>query len=87
MKFFDWNKAKEICENHKGSEIHAGMDEDWFWTGDVIFDGEKRVKGDPWLGSTWATPVCKVATAEGVLTIPCFQTVEEEPMPKWWVEG
>lgn len=86
-KYFDWNKAKHICEKHKGLRILAGMNEDWFWTADEIFDGEKRVNGRPWLSSDWATPVCRVLNEDGsTLVIPCFQTDEKIEMPKWWVE-
>lgn len=87
MRYFDWNKAKEICEQYKGHEVDAGMDEDWFWTASTIYDGDKRVKGDPWLGSYWATPVCRVNLNDGSwVTIQCFQTDDEYGMPDWWVE-
>lgn len=87
MRYFDWDKAKTICERNKGCEVHAGMEEDWYWTADMIYDGNKRVKCRPWLGSLWATPVCRVMYDDGSeLTIPCWQEKEEVEMPDWWIE-
>lgn len=87
MRYFDWDKAKEICDQHNGCVIDAGMDEDWSWTAATIYDGEKRVKGDPWLSSYWAMPVCRVELNDGSwLTIPCFRTDIQQEMPDWWVE-
>lgn len=91
MRYFDWDKAKTICEQHKGREIAAGMDEDWFLTADEIFDGKIRIAGEPVTYSYWATPVCRIYNDDGShLTIPCFYTDydcdTEIPMPEWWVE-
>ena len=70
MKEFDWDKAKKICEEHRGCRVEAGIYEDWDWTSAEIFDGDKLTGKSPWERSTWATPVC-------IVVIPCFKTNEE----------
>ena len=78
MKEFDWEKAKKICEEHRGCHVEAGMDEDWYWTSAEIFDGEKFTGGYPWEVSDWATPVCRVVRDDGsMVTIPCFKVADE----------
>lgn len=85
MNYFDWDKALKIIEKYPNCCIDAGMDEDWFWTADTIYDGKRRVKNDVWTDSVWATPVCRVCTDEGILTIPCYTTKKQE-CPCWWPE-
>ena len=86
-KQLDWDKAKEICEKHKGCVITAGLGEDMFFTGGVIFDGQHRVKEHaPFVASTWATPVVIVHTPEGHLCIPCYVNGNDPFMPDWWPE-
>lgn len=91
MKYFDWDKAKDICYQHAGNSVYAGMAEDWYWTADEIFDGEIRIAGEPWTYSYWATPVCRIYNDDdSYMTIPCFYTADDGdtyvPMPEWWVE-
>ena len=88
MRQLDWNKAREICEQNRGHKVDAGLDEDWFWTGGEIFDGENYISGDfpPYVASTWATPVLRVETDMGWMTIPCFMEGGNSEMPDWWTE-
>ena len=84
MKEYDFDKAKEIIEQHKNEIVTAemGMHEDWFWTATVIWEKgkyskvfaleEKELAGIS--GSTWATPVISLEFKDGKQKmIPCFK--------------
>lgn len=77
MKNYDYAKAKRFIEAHK-SEIKCasmGMDEDWFWTAETVFeDGEYRQNLDDTElelgginGSSWATPILEVEYKDGTI--------------------
>lgn len=86
-KQLDWKRAKEICEKYPGHEVSAGLSEDWFWTADTIFDGEKYISkrhSQPFVSSSWATPVVVVTLDEGYLEIPCWTYGDDADMPDWW---
>lgn len=57
---FDWDKASEIIAEKKPKTAHAGLAEDWGYTGGCIFENGKPVKEDDtyvYLTSNWATPI------------------------------
>ena len=57
-KVFDWDKAARLIKEKKPKCADAGLQEDWYWTADEIYrDGEIVEDGNPYLASTWATPV------------------------------
>ena len=70
MKYYDYKKAKKIVEEEKNEiqEAVLGMEEDWFWTAETIFEnGEyKKDLDDQCLclgginGSSWATPTLEI---------------------------
>jgi len=69
-KVFDWNKASKIIKERKLKTAYAGMSEDWFWTGTLIYENGKPVKDNcTYLASSWATPVLRFDGEE----IVCYQ--------------
>lgn len=79
----DWEKAREICEQHKGDVIYAGLKDDMEWTAGLIYDGEKRVKEYVYVASVWATPVLEIDGKE----VECWKYGDDPDMPAWWTEG
>ena len=74
MKKYDFEKAKEIIEKEKDvlAEALLGMHEDWFWTGETIWEnGEYKIELKEGVeiagicGSKWATPVIKLEYKDG----------------------
>ena len=75
MKYYDFKKVYKFIETNKKdiSTVDIGMDEDWFWTGNTVFeDGEykinlraKGLKVGGINGSSWATPVMRVEYKDG----------------------
>lgn len=75
MKNYAFKKAKTFIENHREtiSEVSLGMNEDWFWTAETIFqdnafavdldDPELKIGGIN--GSSWATPTMEVTYFDG----------------------
>ena len=58
MKVFDWDKAARIIKEKQPKTAHAGLAEDWEYTGGKIYEDGKIIKDDyTYLASTWATPV------------------------------
>lgn len=80
MRQLDWEKAKEICEQNKGKEVYAGLQDDMEWTGGCIFDGEKQVRDYVYVASCWATPILAIDGVE----IECWVYGRDNEMPKWW---
>lgn len=59
-KVFDWNKAAQRIKEVKPKEAYAGLEEDWEWTGGIIYRNGKIVNQDEtctYLASTWAKPI------------------------------
>lgn len=57
LKVFDWDKAAKLIKESKTNYASAGLDEDWEWTGGVIYKDNKPVTDSyTYLSSTWATP-------------------------------
>lgn len=86
MKFLDWEKAEQICQQHPDSTIHAGLREDWGWTSGVIFDHGKFYDGGILYNqSRWATPILDIDGEE----IECWSylPLEFEGVPDWWGRG
>ncbi len=57
-RVFDWVKAAQRIKEAQPLEALAGLCEDWFWTGGVIWEnGGIPTESHPFLSSNWATPV------------------------------
>ncbi len=57
QKIFDWNKAAQLIKDRKVSFASVGLQSDWEWTRDTIFeDGKPKLDASPYLSSNWATP-------------------------------
>lgn len=85
-KFMDWNKVKEVVENHPHSVIYAGLMEDWNNTSGLIFAKGKYYDGYVFGCSVWATPIVDVDGEE----IECWtyeETKEHSDKPIWWGNG
>lgn len=58
---FDWDKAaktiKEYLKNHPDLIAEAGLQEDWDYTGGIIFSNNEPISDtDTYLASNWAVP-------------------------------
>lgn len=84
MKHYDYNKAKSIIKENKSKglvEASLGMKEDWFWTGETIWENDeyvivlkKNTKIAGIDGSIWATPVLKLFYADGTtIILNCYK--------------
>lgn len=79
MKSFDWNKAAEIIKEkvklHPDLNAEAGLQNDWAYTGGVIFQNGKPTNDDyTFLSSIWAIPSLILSwDDEEQEEIPCFE--------------
>jgi hypothetical protein len=87
MKYYDYKKARDIISAMQDDIDTAalGMEEDWFWTAQTIFEHGKTIVNlfnkDLVLaginGSYWATPTLKITLKSGkTYTIPCYYEAE-----------
>lgn len=83
MKYYDAKLIKGFIEKSKDEIdcVSCGMKEDWFWTGETVFQNgkilvdleNKTVKLAGIDGSYWATPVMEVLYKDGEThIIPCY---------------
>lgn len=74
MKYYDFQKAKNIIESEREEIVSAslGMEEDWCWTSATVFENGKfvidlekckEICGID--GSYWATPILEVEYKNG----------------------
>lgn len=59
VKIFDWVKAAQLIKEHNASYAAAGLQEDWEWTGGMIYEKNEIVPREntyTYLSSRWATP-------------------------------
>lgn len=70
-KVFDWDKAAKIIKERKPKTASAGLSEDLFWTGGLIYKNGKPIKNEyTYLASCWATPVLEM---DDGAEIECYQ--------------
>jgi hypothetical protein len=105
MRNYNYELAKKIVNtfNDLGVLVEAslGMQEDWFWTGETIFENgefKKELNSETTIsgitGSSWATPVIKLDLSNGEEEVfECFDgdwTTDIEfrmQKAKDWVNG
>ena len=81
LMVFDWNKAARLIKESKTDYASAGLDEDWEWTGGVIYENGEPVRDAyTYLSSTWATPKLCI---NGNF-IDCYKMAHE--VPNWNAE-
>ena len=84
MKYYDYEKAKSIIkENKKNGLVEAslGMKEDWYWTGETIWQNNKyitKLKENTKIGgisaSNWATPVLELIYSDDTkIILNCYK--------------
>jgi hypothetical protein len=83
MKLYDFAKAKQIIEEkeHDLDSASLGIDEDWFWTAETIYDNGKFVMNLDEIqciagidGSLWGTPVLKLSLKDdSTMVVNCFK--------------
>jgi hypothetical protein len=88
MKVFDWDKCARLIKEHDPTTASAGLIEDWFWTGGIIYRDGKIVDEDDmytYLASTWATPTLVMDDEE----YPCYvmQSKTEWDEETYWPES
>jgi len=82
VKKYDFEKAEAIIEKEKGliESASLGMQEDWFWTAETIFEEgsfTKELTNTTTIGgidgSCWATPVLRINYVDGSeIVYECF---------------
>lgn len=81
----DWEKAKQVCIENKDFEIHAGLFEDFYWTGGLIFSEGKPVDDQyVYVASFWATPILIIDKGEEKTLVECYKKGDNPHMPNWW---
>lgn len=88
---YDYQKAKKLIQESVGlASASLGMAEDWFWTGETVWEnGEfKKELDTPGLllggidGSSWATPSLMLVFSDGVeRLIACHDGGEQKGKP------
>lgn len=81
-KIFDNNLIKEAIKKHEENILRAsiGMREDWFWTGETIYEDGKltqdldnKIATSGGINSSyWATPIIRIETKKGEFEYPVF---------------
>jgi len=85
MKNYDYKSAKLIIKDYKKDglvEASLGMKEDWFYTGETIWENNKyiiKLKANTEIGgikgSNWATPIIELIFKDGSsLRLNCYKT-------------
>lgn len=105
MKTYDYELAKKIVDTFDSLNVLSsaclGMQEDWFWTAETIFENNlliKELNEDTKIGgitgSSWATPVIKLELKSGEIEVfECFKGDWESDIDfrlqktKDWVNG
>lgn len=60
-KVFDWLKAAKIIKERKPKQVLAGLENDFEWTGGVIFENGKPIYDSyTYLYSRWAIPQMEI---------------------------
>ena len=71
MKEYDFDKAKAIIEKNKENVKSAslGINEDWFWTAETIWENGEYKNNKTTIGgiggSSWATPTLQLLFKDG----------------------
>ena len=73
MKVFDWHKAARIIVKYNAKKAKAGLAEDWFWTGGIIFEDEPVENEYAYLASVWATPIIVLNDDEDGIECWCWE--------------
>ncbi len=78
IKVFDWNKAAFLIKVQKTKIASAGLEDDWEWTGGIIFDGRPLLAGESYtfLASNHATPQIVIDDVE--YDCWCYQSEHPE---------
>ncbi|MEN2765733.1 hypothetical protein [Ornithinibacillus xuwenensis] len=87
MKNYDFNKAQQIIEENKENlkKASLGMQEDWFWTADTVFENGEYVLDLNTVeiiagisGSRWATPSIRLTYLDDTEEMfTCYQGESE----------
>jgi hypothetical protein len=97
MKKYDYAKAQKlILKNQKKlATASLGMQEDWSWTAETVFDDGKFtavLSGEPTIGgikgSAWATPTLELKFKDGTTKhLECFVGKTSKEKPAFMGEG
>lgn len=98
MKVYDYKSAKRFIQMHadKIQCASIGMHEDWFWTAETVFEGDKfkvdldqeglTIGGID--GSRWATPMLECEMLDGSeVRKECSTGKNTEQKPEWFELG
>lgn len=85
-KYLDWEKARQLINEHPDSVIYAGLAEDWNNTSGLIYAKGNFYNGYVFGCSCWATPILDIDGEE----YECWtyeKTPEGSGKPEWLREG
>lgn len=94
MKSYDLKAIKRYCQMHSDviSAVSIGMQEDWFWTAECIYEqdhfiadlDDKELKIGGISGSDWATPTMCAEFKDGTEVYkPAFTGESDGQQPAW----
>jgi len=98
MANYDFKAAKKYIQMHSDliESATIGMEEDWFWTAQTVFEGgiftenldDEKLKIGGISGSDWATPMLEVTMKDGseVKKVCAIGDIGEKE-PEWFSLG
>lgn len=98
MKYYDYDTAKRMIQLKSDvlESASLGMEEDWFWTGQTVYeDGkfvEELIQGETEIagigGSNWATPAIHLVYKDGrEEMLDCYTGDSDCEKPEWFSLG
>jgi len=98
MKNYDYKAAKRYIQMHSDliKEVSLGIEEDWYWTSEVVYEDLKFIVDLDKVGleiggisgSIWATPTMKIIFKDGTeLFKDVFTGESNKQRPDWFSLG
>lgn len=80
----EWNQL--LAEGHKIIKVYAELEEDPFWTNDVIMvDDIINKDNNSYVASTWATPQVIFELEDETITFPAWEEGDNASVVRDWI--